>query len=130
MTHLQRKGAFSLDAIEALAKSVDRRRLRLAKPFEVLLANDAPVSLVAESDDLPTRDQRLTYEFGMHCVDPRDGFARFEFLRPVRPGRRARPMTRRLFPPALGGWVTGRRTYNRLGFRRRATTTAAATITV
>jgi hypothetical protein len=23
----------------------------------------------------------------MHCVDPRDGFARFQFLRPIRPGR-------------------------------------------
>ena len=65
----------------------DGRRVRLAKPFELLLANDAPVSLVGESVDLPLRDTELVYEFGLHCVDPRDGFARFEFLRPVRPGR-------------------------------------------
>jgi hypothetical protein len=65
----------------------DNRRVRLAKPFELLMANDAPVSLVGESVDLPVRDTELVYEFGLHCVDPRDGFARFEFLRPVRPGR-------------------------------------------
>jgi molecular chaperone DnaK len=65
----------------------DEQRVRLAKPFELLLANDSPVSLVSETVDLPTRDTELVYEFGLHCVDPRDGFARFQFLRPVRPGR-------------------------------------------
>jgi molecular chaperone DnaK (HSP70) len=65
----------------------DQRRLRLAKPFELLLANDAPVQLIGERVDLPARDARGVYELGLHCVDPRDGFARFQFLRPVRPGR-------------------------------------------
>lgn len=65
----------------------DDQRLRLAKPFELLLANDAPVSLVDDSSDLPIRDTELAFEFGLNCVDPRDGFARFQFIRPVRPGR-------------------------------------------
>lgn len=65
----------------------DGRRTRLAKPFELLLANDTPVTLVRDSVDLPTRDRQLSYELGLHCVDPRDGFARLQFLRPVRPGR-------------------------------------------
>ena len=65
----------------------DRCRLRLAKPFEVLLADEMPATLIADDVDLPTRDTERSYEFGMHCVDPRDGFARFQFLRPVRPGR-------------------------------------------
>ena len=65
----------------------DGQRVRLAKPFELLLASDAPISLVGASVDLPVRDAELVYEFGMHCVDPRDGFARFQFMRPVRPGR-------------------------------------------
>ncbi len=73
----------------------DEQRLRLAKPFEVLLASDVPVSLVGESVDLPIRDEQQLYEFAMHCVDPRDGFARFQFMRPVRPGR-AQPTDDRL----------------------------------
>jgi len=73
----------------------DRQRVRLAKPFELLLANDAPVALVGETVDLPVRDTELVYEFGLHCVDPRDGFARFQFTRPIRPGR-AQPTDERL----------------------------------
>jgi hypothetical protein len=65
----------------------DDQRLRLAKPFELLLADDAPVSLVDDASDLPIRDTELAFEFGLNCVDPRDGFARFQFIRPVRPGR-------------------------------------------
>lgn len=65
----------------------DDRRLRLAKPFELLLASESPVALVSESVDLPIRDQQRPFDFGMYCVDPRDGFARFQFMRPVRPGR-------------------------------------------
>ncbi len=65
----------------------DGRRLRLAKPFEIMLADESPASLVPTTVDLPTRDTQLSYEFGMNCVDPRDGFARFQFTRPVRPGR-------------------------------------------
>jgi hypothetical protein len=64
----------------------DDQRLWLAKPFELLLANDAPVSLVDDASDLPIRDTELVFEFGLNCVDPRDGFARFQFIRPVRPG--------------------------------------------
>src|SRR5262249_50706487 len=45
----------------------DGRRLRLAKPFEVLLADDAPATLVGETVDLPTRDSQLSYQFGLHC---------------------------------------------------------------
>jgi molecular chaperone DnaK (HSP70) len=78
----------------------DRRRLRLAKPFELLLASEAPVQLIGESVDLPARDARLVYEFGLNCVDPRDGFARFQFLRPVRPGR-TQPTDERLLYTTL-----------------------------
>jgi molecular chaperone DnaK (HSP70) len=65
----------------------DERRLRLAKPFEVLLADDSYAALVSEKTDLPTEGRSHVQPFGMYCVDPRDGFARFQFARPRWPGR-------------------------------------------
>jgi len=65
----------------------DERRLRLAKPFEVLLADDSYASLVSETTDLPTEGKSHVQPFGMYCVDPRDGFARLQFARPRWPGR-------------------------------------------
>lgn len=64
----------------------DERMVRLSKPFEVLLASDSPATLIPETVDLPTRGTQAPYSFGFHCVDPRDGVARFQFLRAVRPG--------------------------------------------
>lgn len=100
----------------------DRRRLRLAKPFELLLADDAPVSLVAESVDLPTRDQQLAYSFGMHCVDPRDGFARFQFLRQFDRGGLRRRMS--VCPTArFSSRLTRQRLHLSSGSRWRSTST-------
>jgi hypothetical protein len=65
----------------------DERRLRLAKPFEVLLADDSYAALVSEKTDLPTEGKSHVQPFGMYCVDPRDGFARLQFARPRWPGR-------------------------------------------
>ena len=59
----------------------------LAKPFEVLLANNSPTTLLPTSFDLPIRDAPRGFEYGFYCVDPHDGYARFSFQRPVRPGR-------------------------------------------
>jgi hypothetical protein len=64
----------------------DQRRLRLSKPFEVLVADDSALRLIDTDTDLPVRGEQLPYRFGLHCVDPRDGFARFRLMRPVRPG--------------------------------------------
>jgi molecular chaperone DnaK len=81
-----------VDANELIAKGAawiahDQQRVRLSKPLEVLLANDATTSLVGPEVDLPVRDQEQQYELHLRCVDPRDGFARIQFTRPVRPGR-------------------------------------------
>lgn len=65
----------------------DERRLRLAKPFEILLADDSYAALVSERTDLPTEGTSHVQPFGMYCVDPRDGFARLQFVRPRWPGR-------------------------------------------
>jgi hypothetical protein len=81
-----------VDANELIAKGAawiahDQQRVRLSKPLEVLLANNATTSLVGPEVDLPVRDQEQRYELYLRCVDPRDGFARIQFTRPVRPGR-------------------------------------------
>jgi molecular chaperone DnaK (HSP70) len=65
----------------------DNRRVHLAKPFEVLHADTTYAALIPRGTELPTENQQLVREFGMYCVDPRDGYARFVLARPVWPGR-------------------------------------------
>jgi molecular chaperone DnaK (HSP70) len=79
----------------------DRRRLRLAKPFEILLADDSYVALVSERTDLPVEGQSHVRTFGMYCVDPRDGFARLQFARPRWPGRAQKADTRTTYATLL-----------------------------
>ena len=64
----------------------DDQRLHLAKPFELLLADDSPVSLVSTSVALPVRNESHVSRFGFHCVDPRDAYARFQLMRAVAAG--------------------------------------------
>jgi molecular chaperone DnaK (HSP70) len=65
----------------------DKQSLTLAKPFEVLHADDVYVSLLAADTELPTIGKTLAVPFSMFCADPRDGFARFMFARPAAPDR-------------------------------------------
>jgi molecular chaperone DnaK len=65
----------------------DGLRLRLAKPFELLHADDTYVPIISEHVDLPTENNDQLFKLGMYCVDPRDGFAKFQFARPKWPGR-------------------------------------------
>jgi hypothetical protein len=66
----------------------DGLRLRLAKPFELLHADNNYVPLIPEHTDLPMENSSQSLNLGMYCVDPRDGFAKFEFARPSWPDRR------------------------------------------
>lgn len=64
----------------------DELPLQLAKPIELLHADNSYVQIFAKDTKLPnagTISERLT----MFCVDPRDGFAKFLFARPRWPGR-------------------------------------------
>src|SRR5205823_2082583 len=63
--------------------------LTLAKPFELLHADNAYVPLLEADSQLPTRGNTLATSFSMYCVDPRDGYARFLFARPRSPDRNA-----------------------------------------
>jgi molecular chaperone DnaK len=45
------------------------------------------VPIISERADLPTENNEQLFKLGMYCVDPRDGFAKFQFARPKWPGR-------------------------------------------
>lgn len=66
--------------------AADERRLTLSKPIELLHADDSWVPMMAEGVELPTLGTTQQVNLSMYCVDPRDGFARFLFARPARPG--------------------------------------------
>ena len=65
----------------------DEQPLRLAKPLEVMLASDHPFSMAWAEMRLPVRGEVEVRACDVFCVDPRDGFARFQFVRPSRPDR-------------------------------------------
>jgi hypothetical protein len=65
----------------------DKQSLTLAKPFEVLHADDVYVPLLDADTELPTIGNTLAVPFSMFCADPRDGFAHFLFARPAAPDR-------------------------------------------
>lgn len=65
----------------------DGVRLRLAKPFELLHADDSYVTVIPAGTELPMVDQDIRRLIDMYCVDPQDGCAKFQFARPTWPGR-------------------------------------------
>jgi len=65
----------------------DGLKLKLAKPLELLHAHHAYVPIVHSRTVLPIDGEQIRNVFSMYCVDPRDGFAKFEFARPKWPDR-------------------------------------------
>ena len=66
----------------------DEVRQTLAKPFEVLLGNDDYVTLIEEKHRLPIEnEQQVLPTFTAYCTDPRDGYGKLQFARPVWPDR-------------------------------------------
>lgn len=65
----------------------DHARLSLAKPLELLHADDSWVPVVPAHTTLPLENESLRHDLGMYCVDPRDGYAKFHFARPEWPNR-------------------------------------------
>jgi len=62
----------------------DGVKLTLAKPFELLLGDDNYSTLIPEGTELPMENQNHVFPpFNTYCVDPRDGYAIFEFARPI-----------------------------------------------
>ncbi|MBM3852377.1 MAG: Hsp70 family protein [Verrucomicrobia bacterium] len=69
----------------------DRAGLRLAKSVELLLARNSHLPLVKCGTQMPMEGEVCQDQWGLYCVDPRDGFAKMQLLSPMRPGPRAMP---------------------------------------
>lgn len=79
----------------------DGVRLMLAKPFELLLGNDNYSTLLTEGTELPIENQNFAFPFKAYCVDPRDGYGKFQFARPVWPDRNLPGDPRRTYATLL-----------------------------
>jgi molecular chaperone DnaK len=80
--------ASTLIAEGAAWMAYDKVRLRLAKPLELLHANDSYVPILDAGTLPPAGGEDDGPDFiNLYCVDPSDGFAKFLFARPNWPGR-------------------------------------------
>jgi molecular chaperone DnaK (HSP70) len=61
--------------------------LQMAKPMELLHANNCYVEIIPAGTSLPFEGDAIQRRMDMYCVDPSDGFAKFLFARPKWPGR-------------------------------------------
>jgi molecular chaperone DnaK (HSP70) len=63
--------------------------LQMAKPMELLHADNSFVELIPAGTRLPFNGKAIQRRMDLYCVDPSDGFAKFLFVRPKWPGREA-----------------------------------------
>jgi hypothetical protein len=76
----------------------DSLRLSLAKPVELLQPDGTYLEIVQEGQQLPVENQSLPIlATQFYCVDPRDGVATFQFVRPVKVGYGARTAPRETY---------------------------------
>lgn len=76
----------------------DRLRLSLAKPIELLQPDGTFLEIVAEDHALPLENQTLpVLASQFYCIDPRDGVANFQFVRPMIVGYGARSAPRETY---------------------------------
>jgi molecular chaperone DnaK len=61
--------------------------LKLAKSLELLHAQNDYVPIVHSRTILPAEGKQIRMPLSMYCVDPRDGFAKFQFARAKWPDR-------------------------------------------
>jgi actin-like ATPase involved in cell morphogenesis len=60
----------------------DNLRMSLAKPIEVQEARQSFYSVFKSGTPLPYEGDVITEQFDMYCVDPRDGKAKFQIVKP------------------------------------------------
>lgn len=76
----------------------DRLRLSLAKPIELLQPDGTFLEIFAEDHALPLENQALPILASQfYCIDPRDGVANFQFVRPLIVGYGARSAPRQTY---------------------------------
>ncbi len=67
----------------------DNAGLMLAKPVEILHADNSYIEIFPVATTLPTLGEEMHNSIDLYCVDTRDGLAKFLFARPAWPGRDA-----------------------------------------
>ena len=75
----------------------DRHRLCLAKPFEILDADNTYVPIIHAGQALPVEGHTKQVPVNFYCVDPRDGVAKLQFARPKQPSRVQPPDPRQVY---------------------------------
>ena len=75
----------------------DRHRLCLAKPFEILDADNTYVPIIHAGQALPVEGHTQQVPVNFYCVDPRDGVAKLQFARPKQPSRVQPPDPRQVY---------------------------------
>jgi molecular chaperone DnaK (HSP70) len=65
----------------------DGVELQLAKPIELLHADNSYIEIIPTGTSLPSDGKTIQRRMDMYCVDPSDSFAKFLFARPRWPGR-------------------------------------------
>lgn len=66
----------------------DQARLHLAKNVELTLARNSYVPLLPAGLEMPLEREHRRERFALYCVDPSDGFGKFNLVSPHRPGPR------------------------------------------
>ncbi len=69
----------------------DKARLHLAKNVELVLARNSYMPLLNAGLEMPQEGEIRKEKFSLYCVDPTDGFGKFELMTPHRPGPRVLP---------------------------------------
>jgi molecular chaperone DnaK (HSP70) len=76
------KNSSSLISIGAAWVANDGARLHLAKNLELLLARNSYLTLLNAGTRMPIEGHVSKTEFKLYCVDPTDGFGKFQILCP------------------------------------------------
>lgn len=69
----------------------DQARLHLAKNVELTLARNSYLPLLPAGLEMPQEREQRSERFSLYCVDPSDGFGKFNLVSPHRPGPRVLP---------------------------------------
>ena len=75
----------------------DQHRLCLAKPFEILDADNTYIPIIHAGQTLPGEGQEMQVPINFYCIDPRDGVAKLQFARPKQPTRMQPPDPRQVY---------------------------------
>lgn len=69
----------------------DEAKLHLAKNVELVLARNSYMPLLTAGLEMPQEGEVRGDKFSLFCVDPTDGFGKFELMAPHRPGPKVLP---------------------------------------